>query len=150
MPANYDRKRRIASLVVQPGTIVPFTQRGDFFLYKTSVTDYSATASQSWTLRALTVPTGIKVRPLLTGYVTLGASVTALAFVLADGDDAPTPTAPLWFMKGMYASDGAQAATDQIFTNTSAQIRLQTTFTGTASSVGFDTRGWIDTRGRLE
>jgi hypothetical protein len=149
MPTNYDRKRRIGSVICTPGTIVPFTQRGDYFLLKTSVTDYNATASQSWTLRALTVPTGIRVRPLLTGYVTLGSSVAALNFALADGDDASTPTAPLWFIKGMYASDGAFTTTDQIFTNTSAQIRLQTVFSGTASNVGFDTRGWIDTRGRF-
>lgn len=150
MPTNYDRKRRIGSVLQIAGTIRQFTQRGDYFLLKTAVTDYSATTQQAWKLQSVTTPSGIRVRPLLTGYITHGASVTASVFTLADGDDASTPSAPLWFIKGMYASDGAYTATEQVFTNTSAQIRLQTVFTGTATLVGLDTRGWVDTRGRTD
>lgn len=148
LPTNYTLCRRIGAMKTDASAHwVAFTQRGDYFQWRANVVDFNTATDTPWTLLTLSVPSGVRVRPLLTGYFAC-ATATSYVFALTSGEDTSS-TSPIWLLKGVYANDSAYANTDQIFTNTSAQIRIRSSVaSGTMSNVGLETRGWIDRRGK--
>jgi hypothetical protein len=149
LPATYTLKRRIGSFLTDGSAhILSFVQDGDTFYWGALVNDLSnVTVGTSATLTTLTVPTGVKVRPILR----LGA--TAAIHLLVTSPDEPDVAAPntvtgtngLDFDGATFTTAGPQAGL--LYTNTSAQLRLRQ-MSSTAGLYGW-TRGWIDDRGRF-
>lgn len=150
MPANYDRKRRIGSIIRESAAIVAFTQVGDVFR-RAAFVSYQSTATYASQLTALQVPLGVIVQPILAGYIApaassniyiaLGSASAGSANIIPHQarTDAGGPTETRSFVNG------------GIFTDTSAQIYFQhNILSGTASTNTIvHTVGWIDTRGRV-
>jgi hypothetical protein len=146
MPTNYDRKRRIASILRESAAIVVFTQHGDLFLRSVMFTDLNATTpgSTNAVSLAVAVPTGVAVRALLrvrADYVSANGGV--LWSSLSESDQTPTAgKLTLIFSSGLAQS----ISTVDILTNTSAQVRIRANATGCTTSC--NTYGWIDARGK--
>lgn len=147
MPANYDYKRRIGSIIRSGATILAFFQDGDHFRLKTSVTDRSSTSAVAISALALTVPGGIVVWPLLLASQVQNTAGNILT-ELADGT---------WTSDAVAAA-ATRAAGEQALaqfqgmlrTDTSSQIRIAVTIgSGTLTSNALLTLGWIDKRGRV-
>lgn len=149
MPANYDYKRRIGSIVRAGATILAFIQDGDSFSLVTPVLDVSVTnlSTSRTTYTLASMPTGFRMEAIINTYIS-HASSAALAWIsdLSQTDSVPSASAaPLgtiqalssyWPFQGNY----------RVWTNTSAQIGARSTFSSTTLRVV--TVGWIDRRGR--
>lgn len=150
MPANYTQRRRIGSLYVQSdGNLRLFVQVGDIFWWSgaTQQDVNTAVLGNADTLYTLSVPPGLKVRPI----VRVIMSSASVRSVKIDSPDEPagwTPgggynVAPGYDMNGSVAPTCAPILT----TNTSAQIRARAT--DADCTLGIFTRGWVDPLGRL-
>lgn len=146
--------RRIGSLSTDGSSnIIAFTQSGDEFLLDVAVQDYAATnAGTAAVLRALSVPTGIKVWAIhtITARTTSHNSDFAVLLTSPDqADTAPANEGPHDVVIREAANQPAiNSATRQVRTDTSGQIRVrQNTSTATDSIFG-TTHGWIDRRGQ--
>lgn len=157
MPANYDYKRRIGSIMRASSAIRAFTQSGDEFLWTaTPVQDYSGTPSDDNAVSlTISVPTGIIVTAILQHGVqdlTPGAVTYALVSSLATTDVAPAGSRHNGFIYGtaaMAAIANGSVAEVRVRTNTSAQVRRRLTGRTADHTQIVNTIGWIDTRGRL-
>lgn len=155
MPTNYDYKRRIGAVYNgSGGDIAAFTQRGDQFRLTTEVTERSGTSQSTWAqLTLVSVPTGVRVRPLLTGAeLRAGSGAGIVATEFADGDQPSTPTAIVKVMSTAFVSDRADWAYDGVITDTSARIWYRIYVVSGSPSITANSiisRGWIDERGRL-
>lgn len=146
MPANYDRKRRIGSIIRTGGTILAFTQVGDVFTLTTPVLNFSSTTAQVNILQAFTLPNGISVQPILTG--TVGVNNGSITIQLGSYFQAAAGTTIIGLSMG--ATGGMSGSlTGGIFSNTSGQIRLNSTVSGVVTAGNVSTVGWIDTRGQI-
>lgn len=146
MPANYDRKRRIGSIIRSGGAILAFKQFGDKFRFVTPITDVSVVSSgTSAVSRTLTVPSGIVVDAnVLLNYTSGGtANAAALLTALDETDSAPTTT----FNHTNIPTISTNGSGADIFvrTNTSSQIRSRENVAN--GTIIIRTLGWIDTRG---
>jgi len=148
MPADYDRKACIGSVIRKSGALVPFIQLGNIFTIN-AVNDISATnPGTSAVTRAITAPVGVKV--ISFGSLTLfgpnnGTSYAALLTSLDLGDQTPsTSNAQVSFTSS--ASSNRQAGAFQVPTNTSAQIRSRLATSDASVALTITTRGWIDPR----
>src|SRR3990172_7208651 len=66
MPASYNYKRRIGSIMRVGGAIVTFVQTGDYFRRKASILDIDVSNPGTGAVtRTLSVPTGIKIKALM-------------------------------------------------------------------------------------
>lgn len=154
MPANYDRKRRIGSIVRSGGTILAFFQRGDVFTYLEPILDYNTTnPGTGGIVQAISVPLGIIVESL--GDVAVLSSSTSSIFIVNVNATASTSVVPS--ATGAYtltlntlstAGTYRAASYSRVFTNTSAEIRLRLSASDANTTLRFLTRGWVDTRGR--
>lgn len=143
--ADYVRIRRVWSIIRSGGSIIQFTQDGDICLMEGRTADWSFANNQAWGLQAVTVPLGLNLEPILSGFI---QSTTANAFLqLGDYRDTDQDSV---INAGFLSGGGKQAFAIKggLFTNTSAQIYRQFSETTDASADLF-TRGWIDTRGRF-
>jgi hypothetical protein len=146
MPANYDRKRRIGSIMRASAAIRPFKQRGDTFLHSNGIVGDVAAQTQdnTRTLRTLSVPLGIQVTALLVATASHGTLVNRLLRLSSPDelDEAP----------GNYAQFVTQVAGQMvgaeasILTDTSA--RIATRGDTTSFTLNVATKGWVDRRGR--
>ncbi|KAA3504590.1 hypothetical protein DXM27_05090 [Rhizobium rhizogenes] len=143
MPASYDRKRRIGSIIRKSGTILGFTQTGNIFDLSASVVDRNSTAIVGSSLVALTVPSGIRVQPKMA--VTQEQNTTGN--IQTKVASAGAVTAPITITK--FASEAATAlVTSGFFTDTSSQIQFEVqSFGGSLNLNVLSTIGWIDDRG---
>lgn len=149
MPANYDYKRRIGSIIRTGGAISSFVQDGDEFLYAggivadVAVTNLGTTA----TLYTLSVPLGLKVKAIFSGTVSNGSAGRVVLFTSPDQlDQAP---GNIGQVVNQLAATGSLIGFGQIElrTDTSRRIRARSDNTNTFLNIG--THGWIDTRGRV-
>lgn len=156
MPTNYDKKRRIGSIVRTGAAIKAFVQDGDYFMLKTPARDINATnpgiAAVTRTLGS--IPTGIRVRALLSVVsdgVNSAGSPGAIYISDLSTTDVAAAYAGAFSVYGFLATathyDGAEVNT--VFTNTSAQVRSRVEVSDATTHLGITTRGWVDTRGRL-
>ncbi len=144
MPANYDRKRRIGSIIRSGGTILAFTQNGNTFILNVAVMNRTSNAAQASTLLALTVPGGIVVQPIMVSTQQQNATGNIQTrFANAGGNLATLVTTVANQEIGQaYIPSG-------IFTDTSGRIQYSVEFLGgTLLSNELLTKGWIDTRGQ--
>lgn len=150
MPTNYDRKRRIGSIIRESAAIVSFTQDGDIFK-RASKLDYNSATARASALLTLSVPLGVGVYPMLTELLstvttnttainTIGSAVTGSADITVgqvnlggtSGVSVDVGQIPAWFK-----------------TNTSAQLYFSVSVIGTVQTNQITTVGWIDTRGKV-
>lgn len=148
MPANYDFKRRIGSIVRTGGAILGFRQTGDLFRYASERSVYNSTSSKASALTDMLVPTGLALRPILRYFQ---QQSTAGLFVSGLGD-AAAGSADTDFATTSIASESVASVLPPIwFTNTSAQLYHAVTTTGGTLNVNaLLALGWIDARGRDE
>ena len=155
MPTSYDFRRRIGSIVRSGGTILAFTQDGDYFTWTVATLDSDQTDPGTAAVTVtLTVPTGINVRAVMNAQLQrggAGATVIALLTDLAMTDVGPaTLTATLGQL--MQISDGTttkgQSGQITIRTNTSAQIRSRLSVSEVSTRLAIATQAWFDRRGR--
>lgn len=157
MPANYDYKRRIGSIIRASSAIRAFTQAGDEFLWTASpIQDYAGTPSDDNAASlAITVPSGVTLTAILQHGIqdtTPGAVTYALLSSLAVTDVAPSSVRHNGFIYGsaaMAAIPNGSIAEVRVRTNTSAQVRRRITGRTADHFQIVNTVGWIDTRGRL-
>jgi len=147
LPSGYSTFRRIGSFRTDAAaSILAFLQIEDTFHFAAAITDVATTnMGTSNALYTVTVPTGVRVRPIF------DIGTTSGALLIFHGDEAgyapvngTIATVPGWFVQG--STTQAQRGGD-IYTNTSAQIRVRADTA--ARQLYIYTRGWIDTRGRL-
>lgn len=141
--------RRIGSVVTDgSANILGFVQDGDHFQFTALEQDHSYTpGSTSAELKALTVPTGLRVlADLLATLESTSGEVNILFSDPSTSDEAgATQTSSL---RDAQISSASGLASGQflIRTNTSSQIRSRSG--STSATVTLTTRGWYDTRGR--
>lgn len=149
MPANYDRKRRIASIMREAAANVPFEQIGDIFR-RGPAGDRSSTAAAASILQTLSVPVGITVQPILRSALRLNIS-SSVANAIGNGTQGSAQYIYQQEISGAGAAVNDSQMIPPVFsTNTSAQVRFSATIgAGSIISNDLQTYGWIDTRGRL-
>jgi hypothetical protein len=152
MPTNYDRKRRIGSILRESAAIVAFKQDGPLFRRATKQ-DRSSTSAAASALLALSVPTGINVYPLLNYDIATGtASTDAQLLIGGAWEGSATNTIDRVFTTSLAnTASVTHGGIGPIFqTNTSAQIYFATTIaSGSLSTNVLSTVGWIDNRGAV-
>ena len=153
LPSGYIYYRRIGSVRTDgSGNLIDFVQRpnGEFF-WLAPVSDVSqanpGTLAQT---RTLTVPTGVRVKALLSvGFSGTTAGTDNPAGILLSDlsltDTAPSGSAHTVIVYNVGNNVGARA---EIWTNTSAQIRSRCQLSQAGMTLGIQTHGWIDPRGR--
>ncbi|MEJ1928847.1 hypothetical protein WDZ92_01050 [Nostoc sp. NIES-2111] len=148
LPTNYDRKRRIGSIVRASGAIRSFVQDGDFFQFKAPSTDASAISTTA-TLRTLSLPLGIRLMARI-GFQVAG---TGPQPTLHHWDPAVAATLPssrtgvTQVFVDTVVSQGVSGVLD-VMTNTSGQI-YNALASGSATTYALQTLGYFDTRGRF-
>jgi hypothetical protein len=163
MPSGFTLFRRVGSILTDGSShILAFVQDGQTFYWGTQVLDLSNGANSTIsarTLVTLTVPTGVKVRPLARLTMPLGSAGTGgLATIVTSPDEvdvAPSTSGsgspPLTDM-GLVSQSGNTAYMFGVslqgthYTNTSAQIGIRIAVTADGG-VSVATRGWVDDRG---
>lgn len=155
MPASYDYKRRIGSIVRTSGAIKAFIQDNDTFTWSVPVSDVTATnPGTSAVTRTLTVPTGIRVEAILSvrgeaGAVAADNPQGILITDLSVTDTVPSSTLFTLYMYNGGAASNQGSGTCRVITNTSAQVRSRIQVSTAATQLQITTLGWVDTRGRL-
>lgn len=150
LPTNYTQYRRIGAILRESGTIVPFRQYGDHFNRVTKKVDRSSTASAASALLTLSVPTGIKLQPIIYSSLILPVS-SSTANQINDGDGTVADINYQSVATGAGSNGATQSdiILSQFFTNTSAQVYFSVNIgSGTITSNILYNIGWIDTRGR--
>jgi len=146
MPANYDQKRLIGSIIRVSGAIKLFTQIGDEFLLNVGTDDIvNASPGTSANLGTLTVPSGRKVTAIFRAYVNNASSAAVLVTSPDQTDQAPDTS--VHFSVITIGSSDAGMSECRRRTNTSAQIRYRST-AATLTIFRVLTLGWIDRRGQ--
>ena len=154
--ALYIYARRVGSIIraVSTSAIVPFVQDGDKFTRKVPIR--SSAVSNQTTLAAsitLDVPTGIRVDAIIVASMydaTSTAQVDWLVTDLSQTDSAPTTSLLSMYTIPITAGNPAFAFLSQnIMTNTSAQIRSRIETQLADLFLNIFVHGWIDKRGRL-
>jgi len=156
MPASYDYKRRIGSIVRLAAAIILFVQDGDVFKWKVPFADVNAQANPGTAAmtKTLTLPVGIRIEALVgvAAYNTnaAGAMGSVWASDLSVTDTAPGINAAFSISAYSTAAAGFQiGGVERVFTNTSAQVRVRVQISAATSFLYVVTHGWIDTRGRI-
>lgn len=153
MPANYDTKRRIGSILRESGAIVSFKQNGNSFRRSIPISDLDATGmSGTATSRTLSVPIGIQVLAEMNVHLDNETTAGRIVLLMTSLDEADTT--PSYTVFTLIAGDNSAGrkpvcAYEVIKTNTSAQIRTRFDFaTAGTDRLKITTLGWNDSRGR--
>lgn len=148
LPANYDRKRRIGSIIRKSGSILGFTQVGNVFTLNAAQNDVITTnPGTSAVLAAVSTPVGIKARAQIWVYVqqaTSSARRTGLITSPDQADSVPVVGSNSNIVAGLSTSPGNASGEFFVRTNTSAQIRYRFDASDANLSIYINTAGWID------
>ncbi|MBX5143217.1 hypothetical protein HJB79_31405 [Rhizobium lentis] len=150
MPTNYDRKRRIGSIIRESAAIVAFRQTGDLFL-RARASVRSNTAAFASALLAVKVPTGINVRPLLVNDLRITASSSDVSISMGSAAAGSADRIVQVISSGSAVSHIHEDVieTDKFTTDTSGQIYYAVTIsTGSIALNALSCDGWIDQRGQ--
>lgn len=153
LPAGFTHFRRIGSIIRAGGVIRRFIQRGDRFTYLTAIADRNSSSElgvDGTTLWACSVPTGIKVTPMLN--FQFEATTTTVRCTVSGGSAAAGGiTNQILVLRSDASSlDVATAQTETLETDIFGRVYMRITISvGTITSGVISTYGWIDTRGRL-
>lgn len=151
MPANYNKKRRIGSIVRLAGTVISFVQVGDYFQINAPQLDTDAlNPGTGAVLRALNIPTGLRLMARYNVAVTTtGIQVIGLFTDPLTTDNVPsattTPLSQVGLVNANHLTSLRQLDT---MTDTSAQIRSRVTGSDGGTRVRISCFGWFDRRGR--
>lgn len=159
MPASYDAKRRIGSLLTDGSSNwTAFHQYGEHFIWDTPVNDSTTIPTSTASNYTISVPTGVVVEPIISCDDETGSSIGPFEFIVNDPnvtattptDDGTNPTLSLFGHRKSTSGDtiGSGFAGGNIFTNTSAQVQIIAN--GTSQYFTLNTFGWIDQRGRFD
>ena len=147
MPANYDLKRRIGSILRESAAIVAFSQSGDEFLRSVPISDVNETAPGSASeLKPLSVPVGVKVEAIVS-WALIDTATQRQMFILSPDQANTTPTTTIYDI-GLGSSGGRINSRLRTRTNTSGQVRRVLSGSGAGTTVQATTHGWVDGRGR--
>jgi|GEM_PF-1990616 len=149
MPASYDRKRRIGSIVRQSGAIRAFLQDGDNFWWEVPAANPSVTNPGGAPVnRTLTVPLGLQVIAKLNVVI---RSDSASAAVYLSDLDLPATAPDQFGVFSIIANSAASVASGQVEVRTSVtgEIRSEFDASGANTFLRIATAGWVDTRGRI-
>ncbi len=144
MPANYTRARRIGSMRTNGSAQwQAFTQSGDRF-YIANVTDLSTGSAFAMTLTAMSIPTGIIVRPFGFASAICAPSSGGSAVRVAPANNSAAFQQVAWAdgSAAVYIS----AAYEGPPSNTSGQTYVAVPMN--SSLIQLVTAGWIDRRGQ--
>lgn len=147
MPANYDRKRRVGSILREAGSIVLFFQHGNLFRRVVLATDRNSTAAAATALLALSVPAGLVTAPLMTVRLAANPAPFIIEVGVSSAEDggAITPVNIISAGAGDTQQDSIANVLPIFFTNTSRQIYFrQINSVGTPATSTLQTLGWID------
>jgi hypothetical protein len=150
MPTNYDRKRRIGSIIRASAAIVGFKQVGDVFRRNTKATDRNSASAVTDSLITLSVPTDIQIAPILMTSLKAGANTSGYILLgsAALGSAADIEYNYIIGATGVFSGDSTGTYIPTLLTNTSGQIYLtHVNSTGSQTNV-LETHGWVDTRGK--
>lgn len=142
MPANYDRKRRIGSIVRASAAIRPFKQSGDYFEFVTPVQDVNVTnLSTSKATYLMSAP--INISPMLRiGVVTRNTSAsTGVRVYATDSADSVQPYSLISPAANVFAAGQYDIRGDVDGYIAARADTASTTFQAY-------TMGWTDGRGR--
>jgi hypothetical protein len=149
MPANYTQKRYLGPIVRASSAIRGFSQSGNIVFWNSKIADRSSTAAFSAALLALSVPTGINVKPIVENIASINVSSTA---TISIGGAAAGGVEMQMASLGSGASAGFPSASNPppVFeTNTSGQLYYQVVVSGGSFSTNvLNTLGFIFERGR--
>jgi hypothetical protein len=151
MPANYDYKRRIGSVLTDgSANIIGFTQMGDQFLWNVVSQDVNASSigSAAGTLFTISTPLGVQTYPLISMHCSKSGASPALYV------SSPDVTDDAVGVHNNMGSPAAASANTRSFlilgnpcrTNTSSQIRARSDTTSVLFTC--KTAGWVDPRGK--
>lgn len=147
--SGYHKYRRIASVVTDSSAnILPFKQDSNYLFHKKGILDLNDTTTSDVTdgLISLTVPTGIKVRPILRTNALWTAS-SGFAYLYSTSGAYGSGNYYSFFEASSIpiANVVQRGHCDTIFTNTSGQIKYA--HTGAANTYfRVYTIGWVDDR----
>lgn len=162
LPTNYTQYRRIGAMKTNGSAQwTSFKQYGDDFYWDTPVLDVNASAVAASALTTFTVPTGVKVKPMLS--VSVGqngvASNSGLVAQLGNGDVSTSVIEVCSSANGPNNTQ-ATATANGFVTDTSARL-YYALLNGAVPSLGqapsnganaaacvVKTRGWSDSRGK--
>ncbi len=143
MPANYDRKRLIMSVIRSSGALLGFKQIGGRVLLSVPFIIRTSTVGATNIQVACVVPTGRRVRPILSSQLGMNAS-SAGQNSIGDGDSA---TASFNYQQCNASSIDATVI-DFVYTDTSRNVRFSTSASvGTYASNILNSLGWWDDQG---
>lgn len=148
MPADYDYKRRIGSIIRASSAILAFIQTDDKFAFNVPAADVNATNNYgaSAVTETLTVPIGIRIEAYGDHSFNTNTNVGGVITDLSNSDIDPVTASN----QTVFTSSGAAVAHAywRAFTNTSGQVRFRASATGAAIYIYISTFGWFDTRGK--
>ena len=153
MPASYDRKRRIGSMLTDGSAQwVSFTQNGDLFTWYTPLGDISVNQTTSQTARVVNVPTGVQVVAKLRFFYNVSATenITLLVSSIAEGGLTSSSSATGQLSgaaRGQPAIASPSGNELAVLTNTSAQVNFVANGYSTAPVMRVGAFAWIDERG---
>lgn len=153
MPANYDRKRLIWSIIRTSGAILPFTQRLDECFWKTPKGDLSAAPTTSTINRTLTVPTGLSVKAKFNAWYLNAGTASASGQVYfscpQDVDDVGA-SGTLFSLAGLIIGSSFSASgTFDVYTNVVGEIRSNANVSDASTILRITTVGFTHSRGRV-
>jgi len=147
LPANYDRKRRIASFMRNAGVIRPFRQDNDQFILHDNWTASDSTTPVTDVLLNLPLPTGIHLTPLLTCEIKLISNGDAF-YAVGDGD---MDHADVIIGRVINVAAYNIAQSERRMTNLAGQIRYTLVLNaGAIETLHINLSGWVDARGRCK
>jgi hypothetical protein len=155
MPANYDFKRRIGSILREAASIVAFRQSGDRFWRSVPTGDVNDTdPGTAAVTRLLKVPIGIQVEAMLVHSIrepSQNRTYYGLLSSMLDPSSVPSAAIHdvLIFSGGEAASAASTSVSCVVTTNTLAQIRSRLSLSLPSTVEMITTLGWTDTRDRL-
>lgn len=150
MPTNYDRKRRIGSIIRASAAIVGFKQVGDTFRRNTKATDRNSASAVTDSLVTVSVPTGLQLAPIFMSSMKAGANTNGFVLLgsAALGTTADIEVNYIIGAAGVFSGDAAGIYIPSLLTNTSAQIYVTHANAAGSQTHVLETHGWVDTRGK--
>jgi len=145
LSAGYTKYRRIGSMKTDgSANIVDFYQNGDYFWLDVAGNNYSGASGTSRLTITSSAPTGIEFLAFVTAGGALNATLYWLFTRLSQTDTAPSEgNCDQYFL----TSGNVHTAAAEVNLNTSAQFGFRST--GNVLSLQVRTKGWMDTRGKI-
>lgn len=152
LPSGYVTYRRIGSILRAGGAIVAFTQDGDYFVRDTPAADVALNnPGTTAVLHTLSVPVGIKVFADLAYHAEMGTFATSTYFWIQDPviTNVAASVSNATFVSANTTNTRVSGVA-QVRTDTSGRVRGRQDGSSAQVTLYINTRGWRDTRGRLD